>query len=717
MQIDIGLAIPRGKKPKRSLDRKFSKSLLALTMSGVLLAGVLLVPSAFAGFDHMFFSINGDTTLSTMTQGDAFSWGSNCDTGATINWEIWYDVNSNAVIDPATDYLLTSDNITDGNAVTEPNPILDGYAMTEIFFLSGEPGLYVFKATDLATDSSLRKIMTMVAMSSPPNQFTGQINLPGVSAPNNLLANRAVSAESDTGDEGAFFAMTNNMGMYSINVGAAGTGVDFYFDASNVSGFVTPDYISATAGGVVGGNDFTYMAATDSVWGFVKDELGNVLTFKTSIAARSNNTGRQTTTLDGRYAIFFSGSDSGEWTLDMDSRISPLFLSPDGFSFDLDAVSNFQKDIILTRTDALIYARITENGGLPANNYRVDAYSSLLGSWTESVSGTGTDNLVSLHVSSLDPSDWSVFISTWDDNYPIPAPLIASGEAYNVAPGDTVALALVDGYLVSGTLTQDAGDAPIIWDVVYVAAGIYGTNAGFGGAFSFYADTGDYYMGAFADGYLSNPETRFVDLTSDTSSGINFIINEANCRVTGTLINVALPLDNPYHTVVARTGSDNFNGYWVTAQVDSSTGTYQMDLCDGDWTIVPPCCFPDVDIPDSLVVTIGEAPDTVRIIDFEYTVIGGSCCISSTVGDVNQSGGVDITDVQVMVDHQFLSLQPLVCFDEGDIDFSGGIDITDLQTMLDYQYRESGSGDSLITEFIVAASQSPLNGNLPAIIS
>jgi len=62
------------------------------------------------------------------------------------------------------------------------------------------------------------------------------------------------------------------------------------------------------------------------------------------------------------------------------------------------------------------------------------------------------------------------------------------------------------------------------------------------------------------------------------------------------------------------------------------------------------------------------------------------CCVPETVGDVNQSGEVDITDIQVMIDHQFLSLAPLVCVEEGDINFNLDVDITDLQIMIDYQF-------------------------------
>ena len=147
-----------------------AKNFSRLVLGGVLLACTLIAPSASAGFDRIFFSVNGDTSLVTMTQGDEFFWASNCDTGATINWEIWYDANSNSTIDPLIDPLLTSENITDGNPVTEADPILDGYVMASPFTLSGEPGAYIFKATDLADDSSLQKIMPMVAMSSPPNQ-------------------------------------------------------------------------------------------------------------------------------------------------------------------------------------------------------------------------------------------------------------------------------------------------------------------------------------------------------------------------------------------------------------------------------------------------------------------------------------------------------------------------------------------------------------------
>jgi len=62
------------------------------------------------------------------------------------------------------------------------------------------------------------------------------------------------------------------------------------------------------------------------------------------------------------------------------------------------------------------------------------------------------------------------------------------------------------------------------------------------------------------------------------------------------------------------------------------------------------------------------------------------CCAPPTVGDIDQSGIVDITDISVLVDHQFISFEPLVCEEEADVNLSGTLDITDLSAMIDNQF-------------------------------
>jgi hypothetical protein len=64
------------------------------------------------------------------------------------------------------------------------------------------------------------------------------------------------------------------------------------------------------------------------------------------------------------------------------------------------------------------------------------------------------------------------------------------------------------------------------------------------------------------------------------------------------------------------------------------------------------------------------------------------------VGDCDQSGAVDITDISVLVDNQFLTLTPLVCEDAANINYPGSgysttdavVDISDLTILIDNQF-------------------------------
>lgn len=90
--------------------------------------------------------------------------------------------------------------------------------------------------------------------------------------------------------------------------------------------------------------------------------------------------------------------------------------------------------------------------------------------------------------------------------------------------------------------------------------------------------------------------------------------------------------------------------------------------------------------------TIGSYSEKLVSYAGEYspTVLAGAlslgCCMPPTIGDCDQSGSVDITDISILIDNQFLSLTPLVCEVEGDLDSSGGVDITDLSILIDNQF-------------------------------
>ncbi len=101
--------------------------------------------------------------------------------------------------------------------------------------------------------------------------------------------------------------------------------------------------------------------------------------------------------------------------------------------------------------------------------------------------------------------------------------------------------------------------------------------------------------------------------------------------------------------------------------------------------------------------TIGQTAVGVRVLDSNelwhgywqvFEVDGDACCMPPTVGDVDQSGTVDITDISILIDNQFLTLTPLICEEEGNINYPGSgyettdmvVDITDLSILIDNQF-------------------------------
>jgi len=173
----------------------------------------------------------------------------------------------------------------------------------------------------------------------------------------------------------------------------------------------------------------------------------------------------------------------------------------------------------------------------------------------------------------------------------------------------------------------------------------------------------------------------------DDTRNTVFMTNVDSSRVAG----MALLSDTPRNFRAVNNPAEVYSGFTTGnaySHLESTTNT--SGAFQDDW---------------SIILSFGQASlapgDTARYtavlmysvgglagLEWIYDKITGSatCCIPPTVGDVDQSGAVDITDISVLIDNQFLSLLPLYCFDEGDMDFSGAVDITDLSIIIDNQF-------------------------------
>ncbi len=135
---------------------------------------------------------------------------------------------------------------------------------------------------------------------------------------------------------------------------------------------------------------------------------------------------------------------------------------------------------------------------------------------------------------------------------------------------------------------------------------------------------------------------------------------------------------------------------WYYAELEKLDGHITLRLYDDSMNVIeapPPVPFAQVfamnDTTEFLYVGEPHTDDyegDVRIDEITLFAYREACCLPPTLGDIDQSGFVDITDISVLIDNQFLTLVPLVCDEEADIDLSGVIDITDLQTLVDSQF-------------------------------
>ncbi len=88
-----------------------------------------------------------------------------------------------------------------------------------------------------------------------------------------------------------------------------------------------------------------------------------------------------------------------------------------------------------------------------------------------------------------------------------------------------------------------------------------------------------------------------------------------------------------------------------------------------------------------------DGVDTVRTsLDSVWVQLG--CCVGETVGNMDcEPGIVDMGDLTILIDHLFISLNPLCCLEEGDVDLSGqpdpgvaDVDMSDLTVLIDHLF-------------------------------
>ena len=591
-------------------------------------------PPAEAQTNYVFFSVNGDTSATAMVQGDLVAWGANCDVGGSIEWTLVYDVDSNGVLSlPGDVWLVTfvaRDGDTSGgqNGLPDVNPIPDGWFVTPSLILGLAPGHYIFKAIGLIDSSSVQNSLSCTAMLSPPNSFSGRLVVPYHPAPDPaFLKYRWVQAEGKNGENQIWTALTNDSGAFTINIDSTGTGQLFRLGAPDLPGYVAPDAQMLMASGHITGVDFVYSVPVDSIWGYVEDEHGDTIMNPVTLYCfpTYGSGGKDATAQNGRYVFYFGLTELGPWGLSAQGDgLIPQYLIPERFNFDNSVQHYLHHDMTCPTSDTVMFARVWEAGGLPVHPYAIWAEYNSTGLGTRAVTGTGTNNVATLHIASLGSDHWAAAINPYDDHYPVPPGyFVGMNPGPFFGPGDTVDLVIERSFLVSDTIKSDPGDPPPNWGNIWVNFSgpiVSGPTLGSDGVYSLYSMSGGCSIGLWAPGYFVSPPSHDLTIERDTVGGLGFEINQAHCRIHGGLSGITPPLAG-YAEVYAHADTAH-PGYQILIPVDMFTGQFDLALCDGEWTLVPPV-MANYQAPDSLTLIISNAPDTLRVVDFAYTPATG----------------------------------------------------------------------------------------------
>ncbi len=184
-------------------------------------------------------------------------------------------------------------------------------------------------------------------------------------------------------------ALTDDSGYYSLNIGDSGTGMPFRISAEVLPDFVTPAPQYLYASGQIDNIDFEYQAPADSVYGYLVDEGDNSIDNAGFYAEpQGGGESKDYNSTDGHYVIYFGDAELGMWNVGVSSDLLiPAYMVPQNFTYDNSVNHGVEHNFTAYTADTVLYVRVTESGGEPAHQYRIQAYSTTLYNYTDGVSG------------------------------------------------------------------------------------------------------------------------------------------------------------------------------------------------------------------------------------------------------------------------------------------------------------------------------------------
>lgn len=358
---------------------------------------VTFIPAVLVG-QVTNFLVNGVDTGAQARQGEIISWQYNLSVGGSAQVEIWVDVDTNKILDPAIDFAAFKFLQADGGEGDDGPPDMDGAANGQVFVqLPNGLGVayYIMTVTENGVaDSADFRILPLL---NPRYTIFGQITdetgggVPWVPV--------GAFQDNDQIMPNFWYAFSDSSGNYVINMDStAGLFQDPWhveIEESFLVNLIVDKKDSAiSVTGNHGPVNFVLEQPKMYVAGTVLDQFGAPLPVEIGAWAWNQNLQRNRNAdvkPDGSYTIGFGDDDTGEWDVGLWSEtFGQQYLEPMSQRITLSAVGDsIVHNFTVYAVDDTIWGMVVANGDPIVGNIAVTAENQLAGRSRDTTDASG----------------------------------------------------------------------------------------------------------------------------------------------------------------------------------------------------------------------------------------------------------------------------------------------------------------------------------------
>ncbi len=584
---------------------------------------VLFLISVFSfGFGQVRFyngnPVDNPQTVDSLVQGDMLFWQVDCQPGATVQFEIWMDLDNDHAVSEG-DFRLFSFPVTDGDNSGNEGPAdedgMNGKITTTVGPFGFAPITWVMTAQE--GDVENMGALVVKPLDNPMVTVSGTISFEDGHSPENVLV------ATDFDNNPPFWnGVADAEGHYTINIGAPGMYDIVPFLTSSAYLIPEPIQIDATSPNTITGVDFVIKTPDCMVEGDFLDDGGNPMTTETielGLEDLQGSGGVYDEFSGGHYQF---GIAPGTYRLAVNDQwldekyMAPATWNNPAYTFTINSGDTITRDITFFRTDAALYARILKDG-IPVTDpafCTVRVSNPMIGTRS---GVNGTEGMVRLAV--RQGYLYHIQVDEQPQGYGLP-----NGSQFdNIAPGDTVDFNFVN-YTdsVRVAFQVDAAEPVPNWQEFAVWA--MANNAQVSRMQLENGDTTTLFIpGETVQVGIDRPDNYvFSPQYAEANPGdvVTFTVKNAAATITGKLHGLDF-LPGGDMGVFAHTPGqfpDCFNA-WSQILPDTS---YQLHVSSGAWLIDPPI-FNGYQIEQSEVSVDVTSPDATIALDFYYTPVTG----------------------------------------------------------------------------------------------